>query len=90
MGCIGLSTAYYLTSKGLKVLGLEKFSNSGSIGTSSFGDTRIWRFSHSDDRYTNMMGEALEIWREVEQKTGKELIVKTGLLWVFDPNTHHA
>jgi hypothetical protein len=36
-----------------------------------------------------MMGEALEIWREVEQKSNKELLVKTGLLWVMDPNSHN-
>ena len=71
LGCVGLSTAYYLTKQGLKVLGLEKYSDSGSIGTASYGHTRIWRLSHNDDRYTQMMSESLEIWKEIEEKCGQ-------------------
>ena len=71
----------------MKVLGLEKYKDSGALGTCSYGPTRIWRLSHNDDRYTKMMEESLEIWREIEKESGKELLVKTGLLWVIDPNT---
>lgn len=52
LGCVGMATAYYCSKMGLKVLGLERFSDTGSIGTSSYGYTRIWRLAHPDDRYT--------------------------------------
>jgi len=55
------------------------------MGTSSYGQTRIWRVSHDDYRYDDMMREALELWKEIEVKSGHKLIFKTGLLWAFPP-----
>lgn len=43
LGCVGLSTCHHLASKGLKVIGIEQFPNSGHYGSSSFGQARIWR-----------------------------------------------
>jgi sarcosine oxidase len=54
LGCVGMSSAYQLSKNGYKVLGLEKHSDTGSIGTSSYGLTRIWRISHDDYRYNDM------------------------------------
>lgn len=34
-----------------------------------------------------MQLEALEMWKDIEAKVGKELLVKTGLLWALEPNT---
>ena len=45
LGCVGLSTTYYWSNKGLKVLGLEMNSSSGELGTSSHGTTRIYRYN---------------------------------------------
>lgn len=69
LGCVGLSAAYYCTKMGLRVLGLERFAESGSIGTSSYGHTRIWRLGHPEDVGMHMQIEALEIWKEIEQRT---------------------
>ena len=69
LGCVGISAAYYCSKMGLKVLGFERFAEPGSIGTSSYGYTRIWRHAHPEQRYTDMQLEALEIWRELEIKT---------------------
>jgi glycine/D-amino acid oxidase-like deaminating enzyme len=71
------------------VLGLEQHSDSGSIGTASYGTTRIWRLSHDDYRYTAMQMEALEIWKEIEEKSGKQLLVKTGMLYVDLPTSEN-
>ena len=69
LGCVGMAAAYQCSKRGLKVLGLERFSDSGSIGTSSYGFTRIWRLAHPEQRYTDMQIEAIEDWREIEAKT---------------------
>jgi len=29
-----------------------------------------------------MMEEALDLWREIEQKSGRKLIYETGVLWL--------
>jgi hypothetical protein len=55
---------------GLKVLGLDRAYNAGVLGSGSTGNGRIWRHLHSEERYFNMMMEALEIWRDIEKETG--------------------
>jgi sarcosine oxidase len=70
LGCVGISTAFQCTKQGLKVIGLERHADTGSIGTASYGHTRIWRTVHDDVRYNEMQREALETWREIEQRTG--------------------
>jgi glycine/D-amino acid oxidase-like deaminating enzyme len=54
LGCFGLGTAYYLASKGLKVLGFDKAMESGSIGSGTVGYGRIWRYLHNETRYAQM------------------------------------
>ncbi len=75
------------TKHGFKTIGFERHSDSGAIGTASYGWTRIWRTSHDDKRYNDMQEEAIEIWREIEKRSGKEILVKTGLLWLLDPQS---
>ena len=62
LGCVGLSSAYHLSRKGLKVLGLEKYSHSGALGTSSSGHCRIFRYMHECDRYYDMQVESIRIF----------------------------
>lgn len=87
LGCVGISTAFSCTKQGLKVIGFERHADTGSIGTASYGHTRIWRTSHNEKRYNEMQEEALEIWREMEQRTGKTILHNTGLLWVLHPKS---
>lgn len=48
LGLAGLSSTWQLTKAGYKVLGLERLSCSGAIGTSSAGFTRIIRIASTD------------------------------------------
>jgi sarcosine oxidase len=66
LGCVGMSTAYYLSKQGLKVLGIEQHHDMGVIGTGSFGASRIWRVNHGDERYKHMMNDAMKLWNEIE------------------------
>ena len=34
-----------------------------------------------------MQEEALETWREIERRTGKQILHTTGLLWVLHPSS---
>jgi len=69
----------------MRVIGLERYDDSGAIGTSSYGHTRIWRTSHNESRYNDMQEEALEIWTEIEKRSGSMIIHETGLLWILHP-----
>jgi glycine/D-amino acid oxidase-like deaminating enzyme len=82
LGCVGLSTAYYLSKQGLRVLGLERYETSGAFGSGSQGYGRIWRYMHSDERYARMQEEAIEIFRDLEKRSGKEILTKGGLLYM--------
>ena len=55
LGCAGLGTVFYLSRMGLKVLGLERNKTSGALGTSSCGETRIWRRSNPDNMGVEQM-----------------------------------
>lgn len=54
LGAMGLSTAYYCRRQGMKVLGLERYHNSGVMGSGSAGYGRIWRYMHTEERYAHM------------------------------------
>lgn len=82
LGCFGLGTAYYLASKGMKVLGFDKLKEPGMLGSGSVGNGRIWRYLHSEPRYAKMQEEAAEIFRELEKKTGMEMLRGGGLLYM--------
>ena len=82
LGCFGLGAAYYLQSRGLKVAGFEKASESGIIGSGTVGHGRIWRYLHNEKRYDFMQQESVEIFRELEHNTGMEMLKSGGLLYM--------
>ena len=47
----------------------------GDLGSSSFGETRLWRNAHHQTFKNEMMLEALEMWKELEEETGQQLII---------------
>ena len=82
LGCFGLGAAYYLARQGLKVIGFDQASNPGAIGSGTVGYARIWRYLHNETRYAKMQEESVEIFRELEAKTGKEILHGGGLLYM--------
>ena len=82
-----MAASYYCTKMGLKVLGIERFNDTGSIGTSSYGFTRIWRMCHPDLKYNQMQQEAIDIFKEIEERTKKQILVKSGFVWI-GPKEH--
>src|SRR5574337_1151427 len=80
VGGMGSAALYHLARRGKRVLGLEQFDVLHERG-SSHGVTRIIRlgyFEHPD--YVPLLRRAYELWRELEQEAGEELLFVTGIV----------
>lgn len=78
-GGFGSSCLYHLATRGVNVLGLDRFPAGHDRG-SSHGDTRIIRqayFEHPD--YVPLLRRAYHQWRELEAWSGRELMKNCGL-----------
>lgn len=79
LGGMGSSAVYHLAKKGVKVLGLEQFTEAHSLG-SSHGKTRLIRkayFEHPD--YVPLLHRSYELWEELEKESAEKLFHQTGL-----------
>ncbi len=80
LGAMGSATAYQLARRGIKVLGIDRFTPPHAFG-SSHGDTRVTRLACGEGaQYTPFARRSNEIWRELEAASGKTLLVQNGLL----------
>ena len=78
MGAMGSATVYELASRGLRVLGLERFDIPHDRG-SSHGVSRIIRLAYSEHpSYVPLLRHAYERWRELESAAGETLLHITG------------
>ena len=78
LGAMGSATLYQLARRGVRVLGIDRFSPPHALG-SSHGETRITRLAIGEsEQYTPMALRSHEIWREIERETGASLLVTTG------------
>ncbi len=86
LGGMGSSALYHLARRGLNVLGIEQFGVAHDRG-SSHGETRIIRkayFEHPN--YIPLLERAYELWRELEQTSGKQLFIPCGLMVAGPPD----
>ena len=73
LGGVGSAAAFHLASRGVRVLGLERFTAAHDCG-SSHGHTRVIRkayYEHTD--YVPLLREAYRLWHDLEQRSGKKL-----------------
>jgi len=85
-GGIGAAAACHLARSGASVLVLDRFPIAHALG-SSHGQTRLIRlayFEHPD--YVPLLRRSYELWRELEQSTGRTLLVENGLLMAGPPD----
>ena len=73
----GSAAARSLADAGREVVLLEQFGFGHKRG-SSHGASRIFRFSYPDPEYVALSMEAIGLWRELEDVTGRELVTTTG------------
>ena len=78
VGGMGSAATYHLASRGLDVLGLERYDIPHDMG-SSHGVTRIIRKAqYEDPAYVPLVRRAYDLWRDLEERTGRKLLHVTG------------
>jgi sarcosine oxidase len=79
-GGMGTAAACQLARRGGRVLGLDRFPLAHDRG-SSHGQTRLIRqayYEHPD--YVPLLRRAYEAWRDLEQASGRRLLVESGFV----------
>lgn len=76
-GAMGSAAAYYLSRRGQRVLLLEQFEIDHRQG-SSYGYSRIIRYSYDHTEYVALMKDTFPLWLALEQELGETLYHQTG------------
>jgi sarcosine oxidase len=78
VGGMGSAALYHLARRGARAIGLEQFELGHTRG-SSHGLTRIIRLAYAEDpRYVPLLRRAYQLWRELEERAGEQLLFVTG------------
>ena len=87
LGAMGSAAACHLARRGMRVLGLDRFSPPHAFG-SSHGETRIIREAYFEHPvYVPMVQRAYELWRDLEKETGTTLLRETGGVMIGRPDS---
>ena len=80
LGAVGSACLLQLARRGQRVLGLDRYDPPHAWG-SSHGGTRLTRCAVGEgEAYVPLVVRSHEIWRELEQETGAELLTQCGML----------
>ena len=86
LGAMGSATLYHLAKRGVRALGLEQFSALHDRG-SSHGDSRIIRETYFEHPlYVPLVQRAHELWRALEEESGRRLLTVDGGLMIGPPD----
>jgi sarcosine oxidase len=86
LGAHGSSAAYHLASRGASVLGFDRFARGHTLGSSG-GLSRIIRLSYYEHPdYVPLLRRAWTLWRELERRSGEQLLTETGGLYAGAPD----
>src|SRR2546427_9629899 len=86
LGGMGSASAFHLSQRGQKVLGLDRFRPPHALG-SSHGQTRIIREAYFEHPvYVPLVQRAYELWSELERQTARTLFRETGGLMIGRPD----
>ena len=87
LGAMGSAALYQLSRRGKRVLGLEAFAPGHQLG-SWHGESRVIRMAYYEHpNYVPLLRRAYELWREVEQDSGEDLLTVTGGLMIGTPES---
>ncbi len=76
-GLAGSATAWALARRGRSAVVLEAFEPGHRRG-SSHGSARIFRRAYPDPLYVRLTGEAHQLWRQLADEAGEELVLAAG------------
>src|SRR5436305_4024784 len=81
-GAFGGWTALYLLRRGAQVVLLDAWGP-GNSRSSSGGETRVLRCTYGPNQpYSRMAARATRLWKEHEERWGRQLVHRTGVLWM--------
>lgn len=87
LGAMGSAAACHLARRGLKVLGLDRFTPPHALG-SSHGHSRIIRQAYFEHPlYVPLVQRAYALWAELQQQAQRELLRITGGLMLGRPDS---
>lgn len=82
LGAMGGSVALHLARRGVRVLGIDRFSPPHDLG-SSHGRARLIREAYYEaPLYVPLVRRAYELWRDLEQEVDTPLLHRTGALMI--------
>lgn len=85
VGTMGSAACDALARRGARVLGLEQFGITHSMGSHG-GRTRMIRSAYREHPdYVALVRRAAGLWRDLEQASGRTLFTNTGLLFIGSP-----
>ena len=80
IGAMGSASLWQLAERGVSVVGFEQFEPGHDRG-SSHGETRIYRTAYLEGPgYVPLARRAVELWRQLQDVTGVELLTENGAL----------
>jgi sarcosine oxidase len=87
LGAMGAATAHHLASRGVSVIGIDRYQPGHRYG-SSHGKTRIIREAYFEaPEYVPLVRRAYQLWRELESDADRSLLSIHGLLNVGGPDS---
>src|SRR5215213_5251011 len=87
LGGMGSAAVAHVSARGKRVLGLEQFQPAHDQG-SSHGRSRVIRLAYFEHpAYVPLLRRAYELWRRLEQVTGRDLLRITGGLMIGAPDS---
>lgn len=91
LGAVGSSVLYQLARRGVRAIGIDRFSPPHDHG-SSHGESRITRQAIGEgEAYVPLVLRSNAIWEELEAATGERLLERCGFLFITrdDAGTSH-
>jgi sarcosine oxidase len=84
---MGAAAAYHLASRGVRVLGLDRFTPPHTRGEHA-GGSRIIRKAYAEGReYVPLVLRAYELWHQLGELAGEPLLTETGGLMIGQPGS---
>src|SRR5919199_1293007 len=87
LGAMGSNTLWRLAARGVDVIGIERF-RPGHVQGSSHGHTRLFRVACLEHpNLVPLAQRSLELWRELQARSGTPIIDVTGGLMIGPPGS---
>ncbi|MEV7231427.1 N-methyl-L-tryptophan oxidase [Polymorphospora sp. NPDC051019] len=87
LGSMGAATAHQLASRGLRVVGIDRYRPPHTNGAHA-GGSRIIRLAYAEGvAYVPLLRRAYELWAAIERSSGVDLLTPTGGLMLGRPDS---